>query len=152
MPSDSKNIDELKRKLRALKKFELNIRFKNYFAERREDTDLIWNKFFGLKKSTSNKVKYSLEKISSMSKEEIRKIINEYLYHLFLHYCREKGIADSSFIDIDLLSSLGLPLDSEYDDVVKKFKELIKIYHPDNGGDVRKFLEIMDAYNKLRGE
>jgi len=160
MHPNNKNIEDLKRKLRALKKFEIKIRFGNIpnnmlynykpLNNRNANPDLVWTKFFDLKDSTTSNVKYNIKKLASMTKDEIKNVINEYFYHMFYCYCKENGYTDKTLIDIGLLTSLGLPYDSDYEDVIKKFKELIKTYHPDNGGDSGKFLEIMESYNRLK--
>ncbi|MEM5875696.1 MAG: DnaJ domain-containing protein [Candidatus Aenigmatarchaeota archaeon] len=43
-------------------------------------------------------------------------------------------------------SILGIPPDSSEKDIKKKFRELVKKYHPDKGGDSEKFKEILEAY------
>lgn len=73
-----------------------------------------------------------------------------FLCHLFYCFCRENGDSYDLLTDLDLLTALGLPSYSDYEDVIKKFKELIKTYHPDNGGDAEKFLEIMKKYKNFK--
>ena len=144
MSKPYKNIDDLKRKLREIKRFELKIRSDN--------RDLVWNKFFSLKNSANKDVKYTFDTLSLMNKEELAAIIEEYFYHVYYWYYKERGMVDNSFIDIDILTELGLPIDSDYNDVIRTFKEKVKTYHPDNGGDVGKFLAIMESYNKFKAE
>lgn len=52
------------------------------------------------------------------------------------------------------LHTLNLTVDASRDDIKARFKELVKIYHPDaNGGDARsgdKLREIIQAYNYLK--
>ena len=126
--------DDIKRKLRELKKLEMKIRsfsvdvlnHKNNVREF-ENTQLIWNQFFCLKDEISKKVKYSISDLSSMTKDTFKDIINEYLSHVYYCYYKESGFTD----DVD---------------IKRKFRELIKIYHPDNGGDTTKFIEMMEHY------
>jgi hypothetical protein len=144
MSKPYKNSDDLKRKLREIKRFELKIRSDN--------RDLVWNKFFSLKNSANKDVKYTFDTLSLMNKEELAAIIEEYFYHVYYWYYKERGMVDNSFIDIDILTELGLPIDSDYNDVIRTFREKVKTYHPDNGGDVGKFLAIMESYNKFKAE
>lgn len=161
-----KNIDDLKRKLREIKKFELKIRSEipgAYYSDSQDytcrpyssdndvsDADLVWGKFFDLKNSSNKNVKYTLNKLLLMTKEEFSEVIEEYFYHVFYRYYKEKGLADSSFIDIDILTELGLPMNAGYDDVIRSFRVRVKAYHPDNGGDSAKFIELMERYNRFR--
>ena len=144
MSKPYKNSDDLKRKLREIKRFELKIRSDN--------RDLVWNKFFSLKNSANKDVKYTFDTLSLMTKEELAAIIEEYFYHVYYWYYKERGMVDNSFIDIDILTELGLPINSDYNDVIRTFREKVKSYHPDNGGDVDKFLAIMESYNKFKAE
>lgn len=52
----------------------------------------------------------------------------------------------------DYYSILGIPPDSSEEDIKKKFRELVKKYHPDKGGDPKKFKEILEAYMILSDE
>lgn len=173
MHQNNKNLDELKRKLRSLKKVELRIRFGNeglniYNNIKCSDKkngniniienniDLVWDKFFDLSnnpgRNADKKTRYTLDKLVSMSKEELKNVIEEYFCYLYYSYCKERGISDNLITDIDLLDSLKMPLYSNNESVIKRLKELIKTYHPDNGGDVNHFLKIMEKYNKLKGD
>ena len=148
MSKDYKSIDDLKRKLREIKKFEHKIRSENNGSS---EPDLVWNKFFDLKNNPKKDVKYSLDILTLMSKEEFEDAIEEYFYHVFYWYYKERGLADSSFIDIDILTELGLPMDADYGDVIRSFRERVKAYHPDNdGGDAAKFREIMECYSNFK--
>ncbi|GIW67606.1 MAG: hypothetical protein KatS3mg096_474 [Candidatus Parcubacteria bacterium] len=44
---------------------------------------------------------------------------------------------------------LGIPEYSSEEEIKKKFRELVKKYHPDRGGDPEKFKEILEAYQSL---
>lgn len=45
---------------------------------------------------------------------------------------------------------LGIELNSSYDEIKKKYRELARIYHPDkNNGNDNKFKEVNKAYNEL---
>lgn len=147
MPGAYKSRDDIKRKLREIKRFELKVRSDNYKSY---NIDLVWDKFFDLKDYSNKNVRYTIDKLSLMTKEEFADVIKEYFYQVYCRFYSERGMADTTFIDIDILNKLGLSMDSGYDDVIKAFREHVKDYHPDNGGDVDKFLEIMDSYNRFR--
>lgn len=155
-----KKCDEIKRKLRELKKFEMKVASNtlniysqaNKAYKESQNINLIWNKFFDLKENSSKNVKYTIHQLSLMSKDKLKDIINEYFYHVYYHYYKDSLMSSSSFVDIDLLTQLGLPMNSDLEDVIKSFRELVKKNHPDNGGDVAKFLEIMESYNSFRAE
>ncbi|TAH68652.1 MAG: J domain-containing protein [Anaerolineaceae bacterium] len=168
MSKTYKNSDDIKRKLREIKKFEIKLRSNNLYSNNlymqkninkssassrgSSRIELVWNKFFDLKNSFNKDVKYTIDELSLMTKEEFLDIIEEYFYHVYYWYYKERGIADNSLIDIDILTELGLPMDSNYDDVIKAFRDHVKAYHPDNGGDVSKFLKVMESYNKFRAD
>ena len=56
-------------------------------------------------------------------------------------------MAQKSFYDV-----LGVKKDASQDDIRKAFRKLAVKYHPDNGGDEKKFKEISEAYETLSNE
>ena len=48
----------------------------------------------------------------------------------------------------ELLSYLGLPFDADKSLIKKRFRKLCKTYHPDDGGDIDKFIELMDMMKR----
>ncbi|HHW21282.1 MAG TPA: J domain-containing protein [Clostridiaceae bacterium] len=143
--------EELKTKIRSLKKLERKIRFPDL-----PDTDssktarcLVWDEFFDLNKEYKGKAKYSLSSLTAMTREGIREVIDEYFFHVYYRYYKENGIIGVQLYDPDILSRLGLPIDADSKAIKKKFRELAKKYHPDTGGDSKKFIELMEAYKKL---
>lgn len=149
MPGAYKNSDDIKRKLREIKKLELKIRSDNCASH---NIELVWNNFFDLKDKSNTNVRYTIDMLSSMTRDEFADVIKEFFYYVYYRYYKERGIADNSFIDVNILTRLGLPIDSSYEDVIRAFREHVKAYHPDNGGDVGKFLDIMDSYNRFRAD
>lgn len=173
MPCKSDHMDDIKRKLRSLKKLEIKIRFggafhavnfdvpsgkhrpessgKNgFYPSRKPDKVLlVWDDLFCLDGGSSRKAKYSLEEIASMDKEEYKNAVDEFFFRVYYKYYTENGITGSNLYNPDILSWMGLPPDAGSEEIKKKFRELAKKYHPDTGGDESKFIELMDKYQKL---
>ncbi len=80
-----------------------------------------------------------------MTKEEFKDVINEYFYHVYYWCYKESGFIDNYIVDSEILTQLGLPI-TDTSEIKKKFRELAKIYHPDNGGDSDKFNALMEEY------
>lgn len=83
MPYNPKNVDEVKRKLRKLKKLEIKIGTGYTYDNGKADgkplkLKLVWDDFFNISGTGSSKGKYCLEAIASMSKDEFKNIINEF--------------------------------------------------------------------------
>ena len=114
------------------------------------NTELVWNKFFDLKNEAGKNVKYSIMELSEMTKDEFKDVITEYFYYVYYCFYKESGLIDYSTIDAEILTQLGLPIYADNIEIKKKFRELAKTYHPDNGGDSAKFIEIMKQYNNLK--
>ncbi len=49
----------------------------------------------------------------------------------------------------EALEILGLPTLITKEDIKRRYKELVKRYHPDRGGDAKKLQEIKEAYELL---
>lgn len=159
VPLSKYKSDEIKRKLRELKKLEIRIRsnnldFKTNSKHLKEfnHSELIWNNFFDLKNETTKNVKYSITQLLKMTKAEFKDVITEYFYCVYYSFYKESELTDYSRIDIEILSQLGLPIYADTAEIKRKFRELAKTYHPDNGGDSEKFIEIIDKYKNLRNE
>ena len=158
VPQDNCKYDEIKRKLRELKKLEMKLRSSNFDLQKNsknslreaENTELVWNKFFDLKNEAGKNVKYSIMELSEMTKDEFKDVITEYFYYVYYSFYKESGLTDFSIIDIEILTQLGFPIYADNIEIKKKFRELAKTYHPDNGGDSAKFIEIMKQYNNLK--
>lgn len=154
MSYNSESIDDTKRKLRNLKKLEIKIRTGSTFSKENVagkplKMNLVWDKFFNINGVDNSKGRYSLENIVSMSKEDFKSIINEFFFNVYYKYYMENGIVNFNIYDPEILNWMGLPLDSGFDDIKKRFRELAKKYHPDTGGDGEKFIELMENYKKL---
>jgi hypothetical protein len=150
--------DEIKRKIRKLKKTEIKIRFEQYgFACSRSMYDqlrqsgLIWDLFFDLGGSKKSKAqaRYTLHDLTGMSKEAFSEVISEYFWHVYYQFYRENGIMNASQYDPEVLAQLGLPYNADEQAVKKRFRDLAKKYHPDTGGDGDRFNQLIETYRKL---
>lgn len=158
MPQDKSKYDDIKRKLRELKKLEMKIRSTNFDLQKNskkslrefENTELVWNKFFDLKNETTKNVKYSIIELSKMTKDEFKDVISEYFYYVLYSSYKESDLSDYSIIDTEILIQLGLPIYADNADIKRRFREFAKTYHPDNGGDSAKFIEMMEKYKNFK--
>ena len=110
---------------------------------------LVWNNFFDINNTGNAKLKYSLKEIALMSKEDFRNVINEFFFSVYYQYYMENGIVNFNIYNPEILNWMGLPPNSGMDEIKKRFRELAKRYHPDTGGDSKKFIELMDNYDRL---
>ena len=137
-------ISEIKRRVRKLKHAELKIRNID-----NTKTDLVWDRFFDLREPGTGKAKYDLSALAALSHEEYKKIVDEYFALVYFEFYRANGITPVQTYDPDMLSLLNLPFYAGSSDIRIRFRELVKEYHPDNGGDPLKFIELMKIYEKL---
>lgn len=140
--------DELKRKLRNLKKAEERIRF-TYASNTGNRKYLVWDQFFSTKNEYDPTVKFSLYKLVHLDKPSFREVIQEYFYSVYFLKYKENGITLKDIYDPELLSILNLMPGAGFNDIKNRFRELAKKYHPDHGGETDKMIEILDAYHKL---
>lgn len=147
--------EEIKRKIRKLKKIEVKIRFgssgfsESGFSKRINNVKLVWDDFFDLNEVYKGHSRYSLAQLASMGKDALKNGISEFFFNVYYIYYKENGIVNTSLYDPDILTQFGLPYDADIDTIKKKFRELAKKYHPDTGGDTAKFIELMETYKKL---
>lgn len=146
--SEIAHLDEIKRKIRRLKRTEAAIRFGGKDAA---EARYVWDRFFDLHAPPSGNAKYTLGALAALSREEYGSVIDEYFALVYYEFYRENGILPARIYNPDALSSLGLPFNADQNDVRSKFRELAKKHHPDVGGDTDEFIKIMDAYKKLSG-
>lgn len=154
MSHDPESMDEIKRKLRNLKKLEVTIRSGNAYgavtaSEKEFKRSLVWNEFFDVNGTGKSKARYSLEHLASLSKEDFRNIINEYFFNVYYKFYMENGIVSTNMYDPEILKWMGLSPDAGVEAIKKRFRELAKKYHPDTGGDDNKFIQLMENYKKL---
>lgn len=145
----------MKRKLRELKNLEIKLREKHSSSGNNginppsnfQNADLIWNKFF---RENSKDAKYSILELSKMTKEEFKEVIREYFCYVYYSLYKENGFSDNIFFDIEILTALGLPVYADINEIKRKSRELVKKAHPDNGGDSREFIDLMEHFKKLK--
>lgn len=151
------NYDEIKRKIRKLKKLEVKIRCSNTnYADSKQGLfvkpktlDLVWDEYFDLHEVCTGKAKYSISRLAGMNKEEFKNVISEFFFYIYFRFYKENGIVNINLYDPDILAQMGLPIDADGNEIKKKFRELAKKYHPDTGGDSAKFIELMENYKRL---
>lgn len=140
-------IEQLKRRLRELKKAEKRIRF-NYGSSG-ASKKYVWDEYFSTKEINELTVKHPLWRLIKLSKEELEEVFEEYFYSVYFQQCKENGLSLDDIYNVKVLSVFGLNPGATIDDVKKRFRELAKKYHPDRGGDNDKMIEIINAYHKL---
>ncbi len=141
-------VDELKHKLRDVKRIEISLRFQgnpDAAAGR-----LVWDDFFAIKPS-SHSPRYPLQTLIHLNRQELKEILDEYFYYVYFRIYQENGLAHVNLYDPVLLSLLNLPAIATELDIKKRFRELAKKYHPDMGGDSEKFIQLMGTIGKLTG-
>ena len=155
---DRERLDEIKRKLRKLKKLEIRIRFEGSFRAANYSPDavlkgsrikLVWDDFFHLGDKGDQRAKYGLTELAAMDREEYKNVVDEFFFNVYYRYYTENGITGSHLYDPEILDWMGLPPDATSEDIRKRFRELAKKYHPDTGGDSRDFIMLMENYRKL---
>ena len=146
MPDRSAHAEEIKRKIRELKKLELKIRFGGSLPA---GAALVWDTFFDLHEDGVGRARYWIWELCAMDGTEYKNAINEYFFHVYFRYYKENGITDVPLYDPVLLSRLGLAPDADTAAVKRRFRELALRYHPDTGGDGDSFIELMETYRSL---
>ena len=144
------DVDEIKRRLRQLKKIELKIRFDS--VSRSSASQLVWDSFFNLSGAKSGG--YTPMYLSQMDREAFSAVIDEYYYRVYYQLYKDNGLGYdvTRLYAPELLSQLGLPSNADYEAIKKRFRQLALKYHPDTGGDAGEFIKMMDSYKKLTGE
>ena len=161
------NRDDLKRKIRDLKKLERKLRFGNRIDEdsgrevgggsngRSGPTrkpPLIWDAFFDLHESGQRNVKYTLTQLEAMDRAAFKAAIQDYFYQMYRRMYEENGFPENGLYDPTSLEWLGLDGTADSREIKKRFRELAKKLHPDHGGDSEQFIELLENYRKLIGD
>jgi DnaJ-class molecular chaperone with C-terminal Zn finger domain len=146
LSTERANIDELKQKIRKLKRCEIKIRFSD---EPVQKAPLIWDAFFDLHENPSRNAKYTLHMLATMNREDYRNIIDDYFVEIYCSIYNEYRSTITKIFDPIALARTNLPSDADAKEIKRRFRELAKETHPDTGGDALKFLELMKVYRKL---
>ncbi len=147
---------ELKQTIRRLKKLELMTRYgfsKEYLKKSTsvqyiDKLPLVWKEFFDLSNSNP-KARYSFLKLEKMDKEQMKQVIGEYWFLVYYQMYCSGGNQMTEIQAPELLSYLGLSFDADQNAVRRRFRELCKAYHPDEGGDAEKFIELLKMKEKF---
>ncbi len=145
---------DVKKTLRELKKLELVVRYgiSYNFIQNNQNIDtidtfpLVWHDFFqlgGKNRGTQASPRYRMADLTKLSRDELKHVIDEYWFYVYYQiYCRS-GRQMLDMPSPELLTYLELPLTATNDQVKRRFRELCKLYHPDQGGNEAKFIELM---------
>lgn len=134
--------NELKRKLRSLKRLEINLRFNG-----RPDPNLLWKHYFSDNPNEST-CKHPFKKLLEDSNYR-RLAMEDFITSLYYQYFRERGLLNTA--DPLSLAEFGLPPDAGPQDIKERFRTLVKKHHPDLGGDHEQMIELIKQYHKLLG-
>lgn len=149
-PGGIRGAETVKRSVRGLKKLECKIRFNSVAAP--QGRRLVWDDFFDLNAFVSPKARYSFAVLCGMDGDAFQSVVDEYFFYVYYRFYRENGMPQSALYDPALLVQFGLTPDADREAVKTRFRELAMRYHPDHGGDAKKFMEMMEMYRKLSGE
>jgi len=144
---DVMRMDEVKRKIRRLRRLEAQIRFG---GAQRPAADLMWGRFFDLSQDGQSRAKYKLLDLASMNRERFKQAVDEYMAFVYYEYYRENGLnLAPGLFDPALLGKLNLKPNATEQDIKRRFRELAMLYHPDTGGDAARFVALMEDYRAL---
>ncbi|MDF2521413.1 MAG: hypothetical protein K0R84_2041 [Clostridia bacterium] len=141
------DVDELKHKLRELKRVEDRLRFGYYCNTAAKK--YVWEDYFSTKSVNDLMVKYPLWKLSKLDKQALKEVFEEYFYSVYFQKYKDEGLSFDEIQDPSVLSYFGLTPGASIDEIKSRFRELAKKYHPDLGGSSEKMIEILEAYHKL---
>ncbi len=138
----------LKRKLRQLKRIELNMRFGTIAIGKEERRILLtWDRFFTDKHN--ERAKYPFNTLLVMNSEGRKRVFADYLYTVYTEVYEQKGMLFPVEFDYQALFDFDLPANATREDIKKRFRELAKIAHPDHGGTNEAMIALLEQYNKL---
>jgi hypothetical protein len=140
----------LKRKLRDLKRLEIQIRFPHEELPP-PDESLVWHEFFTDRTggATDLGVRYPLEAVVRFTREQRKRAFEEFLLTVYARTYSQQGLSVGAFHNPDFLRVLGLHPGATREDIKMRFRQLAKEHHPDHGGDNEEMLRLLDAVNRL---
>ncbi|GAB6106561.1 DnaJ domain-containing protein [Fusibacter bizertensis] len=138
------NPSEIKKKIRQLKRQEIEIRTE-YGQLNRNMSTLVWDSYFSEKSA-----KYDVAMLSRMTSEERKAVFDDFFFSVYIQYYRENGIPISNLSDPKILSVLGLLQGATLAEVKERFRALAHEHHPDKGGDPEVFMKLLEAYEKIK--
>src|SRR5690554_3048309 len=100
------DIDQLKRKLRQMKKIEKRIRFS--YEPSPASKKYVWDDYFSTKSLNELTVKYPLWKLIKLDEQELEETFEEYFYSVYFQHCKENGLSIDDVYDVDILSVFRL--------------------------------------------
>lgn len=133
----------LKRKLRQLKRLETRVRFGGQYDRQ----TLIWDEFFSTRGDAPGR--YGWEELLAMTAEERKEIYAQFVYAVYFRQYKANGIFPAGMFDPMQLAELGLPPDADRNQVRRRFRELAKKMHPDQGGSAEAMIKLLEQYNRL---
>ena len=142
--------DMIKRSLRSLKKAEIRIRLLN--AADIKKTKLIWDRFFDLRNTGTNSVRYSFEEILNMDKDQYKAVIEEFYWNVYYRFYKDNYYFADKTYQIESLSKLGLSMYADIEEIKSKFFQMAKKHHPDTGGSKEEFIELYNIYMELKNK
>lgn len=149
------NPSEIKKKIRQLKKQEIEIRTE-YGQLNRAIHTMIWDSYFTEKLKTkntpdsTNSAKYDVELLCKLSSDERKSVFDAFFFSVYIQYYKENGIPISNLSDPRILGVLGLSQGATMKEVKARFRALAHEHHPDKGGDPEIFMELLEAYEKIK--
>jgi DnaJ-domain-containing protein 1 len=147
----SMNSDQLKRRLRQLRRLEVTLRFGR--APAPERPTLVWDVYFSTKAADSPTVKYPLSHLLRLARDDFKAAMDDYLARIYAELAQDQGpVGQAGIKDPELLARLGLPAYAMSDEITRRFRALAKQYHPDWGGESAQFVELMALYERLMDE
>ena len=133
---------ELKRKLRALKRFEISLR--GLEPSGQTSTKLVWDRYFSTNDSAT--VRYPFMTLSVLDRPSRKRIIVEYLEAVVLAAFGFQ-LGSTAPARRELTHFLGIPAEADSDTVRKRFREVAHELHPDHGGDTGVMAELLRLYH-----
>lgn len=141
--------DEVKHKLRRLRRLEHQLRFGQVTGQPQDRrAALVFDQYFDLNDVPKGTARYPLDLLAVVDAGTLREIIEQYMADVYL---RIYGIApdQGGAFDPKLLAKIGLNGDADIEDVKRRFRKLAKEYHPDTGGDAELFMDLKRTVDAL---